>query len=228
MTGDHLARIEREAMLLVDLVDQDTLVGAVIRGVAQRDEYVRFLASTYHYVRWSGSLLHETAQGLRRSGGYPWLVGLVETKSREESPHDGWALDDLDRCGEDVEQVKASPAPVAVDAYIRWSLAMAEAGSPAFLGAAYALEFMSVRRARMAADNLRARARIPNIHNAVSFLVGHGDADSGHLAALEGVLGRIHDRHDQAAILLSASVLRALYPRFFHSAALAPALQRCA
>jgi hypothetical protein len=94
-------------------------------------------------------------------------------------------------------------------------LALAETGSPAFLGAAYVLEAMSMRRAQRAAEALRARAAIPNIGAAVSFLVGHGDADVDHVARLDAVLGRIDDADDAAAIVLSASVLRTLYPRFF-------------
>jgi len=98
---------------------------------------------------------------------------------------------------------------------------MAEEGSPAFLGAAYALEFISMHRAKVAADNLRARKAIPNIEDAVTFLAGHGDADSGHIALLSDVLRQIRDPRDQDAILLSASVLRALYPRFFQLGATA-------
>ena len=92
---------------------------------------------------------------------------------------------------------------------------MAQEGSPAFLGAAYTLEFMSMHRAKMAADNLRARRAIPNIEEAVSFLEGHGDADVGHIELLSEILRRIEDPRDQDAIALSAAVMRALYPRFF-------------
>ena len=95
---------------------------------------------------------------------------------------------------------------------------MAEAGSPAFLGYAYGLEFISMSRAQVAAENLLARAAIPEIEDASSFLVGHGIADPGHVALLEQVLGRIEDPEDQAAILLSASMLRVLYPLFFRTA----------
>jgi hypothetical protein len=67
----------------------------------------------------------------------------------------------------------------------------------------------------MAARNLCARKAIPNIEDAVSFLDGHGDADPGHIALLTDILRQIKDPSDQAAIILSAAVLRALYPRFF-------------
>lgn len=218
MTNVNLVPIERECRALVQSVDEHPLIGAVVRGDASREEYVRFLAATYHYVRWSGPLLAATAVGLRRRGRHPWLLALVEGKAEEEAPHDRWALDDLRACGENVEIVKLGPVPRAVRAYVDWSLALAEDGSPAFLGAAYALEFMSMLRAQIAASNLKARGAIPGIAHAVSFLAGHGEADAGHVALLSGVLARLDDPRDAEEIRLSAAMLRHLYPRFFHGA----------
>jgi hypothetical protein len=220
MNRDYVRTLESESIEFVGFLDRDPVIGRVISGDASREEYVAFLRATYHYVRWSGPLLAETAEGLRRSCRYPWLLDIVDAKTDEESPHDGWVLEDLRRCGENVELVKASAAPAAVNAYVQWSRAMAEEGSPAFLGAAYTLELISMHRAKVAAENLRARAAIPHIERAVSFLEGHGDADVGHIAVLHEVLGRIGDPADQSAILLSAAVLRTLYPRFFQFSAM--------
>lgn len=215
MRHDHLNALDREAEALVAAVDRDALVGAVIRGDASRAEYVRFLSGSHAYLRWSGPLLAATARGLRRRGRYPWLVSMVEGKAEEEAPHDRWVLDDLRRCGAHPELVKLARPPAAVDAYVQFSVAMAEAGSPAFLGCAYVLERLSARRARVAADNLRARAAIPNVEGAVSFLAGHGDADTAHVAALREVLLRIDDPGDGPPIVLAAALFRELYPRFF-------------
>lgn len=220
MSHDYVSILERESSALVDSIDRDPVIGSVIRGDASRETYVRFLVGTYHYLRWSGPLLAETAEGLRRSGRCPWLLAIVDAKTAEESPHDGWVLDDLRKCGVNVELLKAQPAPRAVEAYVQWSRTLSDEGSPAFLGAAYMLEFMSMRRASMAAGNLRARKAIPNIEGAVSFLEGHGDADVGHIEELTAMLRLLTDPEDQAAIVLSAAVLRTLYPRFFHPAAL--------
>jgi hypothetical protein len=215
MGSNHLSAIKGEALALVDAVDHDPLVGAVIRGDASQEEYVRFLEATYHYVRWSGPLLAATAAGLERSGRAAWLAAVLSAKADEESPHDRWALEDLRRCGENVELVKAAGPPLAVQAYVDWSLSLAEAGSPAFLGSAYALELLSMGRAQAAAENLCARAAIPGVQGAVSFLTGHGVADPAHVAVLEDVLGKIDDPRDQADVRLSAAVLRRLYPCFF-------------
>jgi hypothetical protein len=215
MSCDYVSMIERDSVEWIHSMDNDPLIGGIIRGDASREAYVAFLGATYHYVRWSGPLLAKTAEGLRRSGRCPWLLGIVDEKTAEESPHDGWVLDDLKTCGANVELVKAAAPPTAVEAYVRFSLAMAEEGSPAFLGAAYTLEIISMHRAKMAAENLRARRAIPNIEAAVTFLEGHGDADLGHIALLTDILRRIEDPRDQALIGLAAAVVRALYPRFF-------------
>jgi pyrroloquinoline quinone (PQQ) biosynthesis protein C len=179
------------------------------------EEYVSFLIGTYQYVRWSGFLLAQTAVGLRSCKRCPELVRAIEGKAAEEGPHDGMLLRDLRRLGQDVELIKGRPASRAVRAYVAYHLALAEAQSPAFLGAAYTLEYISMRRAGVAARELRRLKKVANIEQALSFLESHGVADVRHIAELERLLATITHPADQADILLSASVLRRLYPDFF-------------
>jgi hypothetical protein len=216
MPNDYLRDLERESMAFVDSLDEDRAIGRIIAGHATEQEYAHFLATTYQYVHWSGYLLAKTGQALRAAQRCPILFALMDAKSEEESPHDAWALNDLRNLGANAELVKGAPLPHAIRAYLHFSLAMAAEGSPAFLGTAYTLEFISLHRAKRAAENLRSRRKIPNIDRALSFLEGHGDADLEHVARLADLLRQVSDASDQAAISLSASVLRALYPRFFH------------
>ena len=215
MTTDYVRALEQESETFVHSLDRDPLLGNVINGDADQRDYVRFLVGTYHYVRWSGFLLAKTAQGLRHSGRCPSLLQVAAAKAEEEAPHDRWVLCDLRRCGVNGELVKGSAVPSAVRAYLEWGSSFAEAGSPAFLGAAYTLEYVSMRRAKLASENLRARGAIPNINQAVSFLAGHGDADHGHVAELEAVLRGVARELDQAEIMFSSRVLCRLYPHFF-------------
>ena len=215
MTTNLIRALSHESLAWVHAMDADPFLGRLIRGESIREEYVLFLARTYHYVRWSGPILAETAEGLRRTGRYPWLARLLEEKTEEEAPHDAWALADLRALGVNVELVKARSPGAAVMAYVAWSRAMAEQGSPAFLGAAYALELISMHRAGAAARSLRARNIIPGIDAAVSFLEGHGEADVEHIETMNRLLDGIGDRRDRESILLSARVLFALYPQFF-------------
>jgi pyrroloquinoline quinone (PQQ) biosynthesis protein C len=63
----------------------------------------------------------------------------------------------------------------------------------------------------MAADALRKTGRIANIADAVSYLVGHGEADVGHVAELEAVLEQVEDFSEQDAVLTSAAATRLMY-----------------
>jgi pyrroloquinoline quinone (PQQ) biosynthesis protein C len=204
-----------ESESFVRSLDELPVVGRVIRGDADVHEYRRFLSASYHYVRWSGFLLAQTAQGLRRSGRCRDLVAALDGKAKVEGPHDQWLLRDLASCGVNPELVKGAHVPSAVRAYVSFGLALAEAGSPAFLGAAYVLELISAKRASQAAHNLRARSKIENVANALLFLEGHGEADPGHVEELDGMLAALDDARDRADVELSASVVRRLYPRFF-------------
>jgi pyrroloquinoline quinone (PQQ) biosynthesis protein C len=215
MLRDHLERVERESLALLSSIDHHPFLSSIVAGSASREDYVAFLTVSREYVRWSGPLLAETAAGLRRAGRYPWLYDLVSAKSEEEGPHHHWLEDDVRALGINPLSVSRLPRPKAIGAYIQWGFAMAEGGSPAYLGAAYALEFVSMHRAKMAADNLRARGTIAKIDRAVAFLVGHGEADVDHVARLGSVLERITDADDCDAVVLSAAVVRALYPQFF-------------
>ena len=217
MTCEYVRALSRASEAFVRSLDHSPLVSGVINGGASQRDYVRYLIASYHYVRWSGFLLARTAQGLRSSGRCPQLLSALDAKADVEGPHDTWLLHDLAALGQNPELAKGTPVPAAVRAYVEWSLTFAEAGSPAFLGAAYTLEFISMRRAQTAARNLRARQAIPNIERALRFLDGHGDADQAHIAELETVLEGITGEVDQTEIAFSSGVVRHLYPRFFSS-----------
>jgi pyrroloquinoline quinone (PQQ) biosynthesis protein C len=219
MTTEFVRELTGEAETFVELLDRSYVVGSVISGMVSQDEYIAFLTGTYHYVRWSGYLLAQTAQGLRRSRRFPALVDAIDAKAAEEGPHDRLLLRDLRRLGQNTELVKGSRGPTAVRAYVAYNLARAENDSPAYLGAAYTLEYISMRRAKVAARELRRRDALPGIEQALSFLDTHGAADVHHIAELEELLQTVTDPADQADIALSAQVLRRLYPAFFELSA---------
>ncbi len=215
MATDYVRELTAESEAFVASLDRSCVVGNVISGMVTREEYIAFLIGTFHYVRWSGYLLAQTALGLRRNGRYPALVQAIDGKAAEEGPHDRLLLRDLRRLGQNIELIKGRSAPTAVRAYVAFSLARAKDASPAYLGAAYTLEYISMRRAKVAARELRRLNRLPDIEQALSFLDTHGAADIQHVAELEELLQTITDPSDLADILLSAKVLRRLYPAFF-------------
>jgi pyrroloquinoline quinone (PQQ) biosynthesis protein C len=99
-----------------------------------------------------------------------------------------------------------------VAAYNAWTKYAASSPFPiAYLGVAYVLENLAVERAAAAANALRKSGRIANIAAAVSFLVGHGVADVGHVAELEDVLERVTNPVEQDAAVGSAVATRLMY-----------------
>src|SRR4051812_23292833 len=211
MKTDYVRLLASDSEAFVQSLEHDPLLQRVINGDADWRQYVGFLSASYHYVRWSGFLLARTAEGLRRSQRCPQLLATIDAKAQEEGPHDLWLLRDLRNCGVNIELIKGAPAPTGVEAYVAWSSTFANAGSPAFLGAAYTLEFISMRCATRACRNLKARKAIPNVEHCLRFLEGHGVADRGHISELEAALDTVEGPTDRDAIAFSARVMRALY-----------------
>ena len=215
MTMRYVRTMKCQSLTLVEWMDGDPLVRRIITGRASREQYLAFLCSTYHYLRWSGSLLAAGAVDLRESGHYPQLWDILDAQTNEQALSSRFLLDDIKALGADAELVKASAAPSAIHAYVHKTWVMSQRSLTAFLGATYTLTFVSMHLAKTAAENLRARGQIPNIENAVSFLDAQGNAYARRIAQWNDILRQIDDPHEQAAILQSAATIRALYPQFF-------------
>lgn len=209
--SEFIPRLRDEAARLVETTDRSP-VGALFDGTATKDLYIAFLQETWHYVRFTSGTLLLAGERLNKLGQHSWLADVLIEKAKEEKGHDLWALADLAALGVGERQVQATSASLPVAAYNAWTRFVASSPFPiAYLGVAYALENLAVQRAGKAADALREAARIPNIANAVSYLVGHGEADVGHVAELETVLERVKSLAEHDAVLASAAATRLMY-----------------
>jgi pyrroloquinoline quinone (PQQ) biosynthesis protein C len=213
---DWTSALEHEARMLVEELDAHPMAQRLFNGTIDTQGYARWLAQTYHYVRWTTPLLSMAGERMMKLGRHPALAGLLLQKASEEQGHEQWLLADLRRLGWTPGQVNRTVRSPAVAAYVAWNRFTAVDGAPvAFLGTSYVLEYLSVHRARMAADRLVARGAIPNIHKAITFLRGHADADAEHVAQLSAVLRSLTAPEEQAALVLSARTTRALYMGLF-------------
>ncbi|RKG90929.1 iron-containing redox enzyme family protein [Corallococcus terminator] len=213
---DWMAALRREARGLVRELDAKPGARRLFEGRIRQDDYVHYLVQTYQYVRWSTGFLKDSGERMKQEGQHTALADLLIQKAGEESGHEKWLLADLKNLGWTQEQVENASVCSAVRAYVEWNRFTTLSGVPtAFLGTAYVLEYLSVERAPGAVDRLIADSGIPNIHKAVTFLRGHGNADGDHVAELEAVLGQLESPEEQAALLLSAQTTRALFPSFF-------------
>ncbi|RKH33768.1 heme oxygenase [Corallococcus praedator] len=213
---DWMASLRHEARMLVRELDAKPGARRLFEGRIHQDDYIHYLVQTYQYVRWSTGFLQDSGERMKKEGQHTALADLLIQKAGEESGHERWLLADLKNLGWSAERVESEPACSAVRAYVEWNRFTTLSGVPtAFLGTAYVLEYLSVERAPGAVDRLIADSGIPNIHKAVTFLRGHGNADGDHVAELEAVLSQLTSPEEQAALLLSARTTRALFPSFF-------------
>jgi pyrroloquinoline quinone (PQQ) biosynthesis protein C len=213
---DWTGALEYEARALVEELDAHPASQRLFEGNIDTDSYVHYLVQTYHYVRWTTPLLAEAGHRMRRLGRLLPLAELLLQKASEERGHEQWLLADLKNLGWPAERVESAARCPAVTTYIAWSLYTTLSGTPiAFLGTAYVLEYLSVQRASRTVERLLAANTIPNIRKAVTFLRGHGHADTHHVAELASVLRSLTDLEEQSALLLSARTTRALYTGLF-------------
>ena len=212
MSKDWMDTLDQEADALIAGIEDDPAARRLFEGTLTAAEYAGFLEQTYHYVRWTRPLCARAGARLAAEGGGP-IADLLLHKAAEEEGHEQWALEDIAALGGDPNMARRAAQTPATKAYIAWSRFTVEAGPPAaFLGTAYVLEVLSVRRAGKAAENLEARSGIRGIAQATRFLRGHAGADEGHVAELQAWFAGITDAEAREAISLSARVTRALYP----------------
>ena len=213
---DWMDVLAHEARALVEELDAHPAAQRLYAGRIDAEGYAQYLVQTYHYVRWTTPLLAEAGHRMKRLGRHPLLAELLLQKALEEHGHEQWLLVDLRNLGWPAERVERTGPCPAVAAYVAWNRYTTLSGSPtAFLGTAYVLEYLSVQRASATVERLLAVNAIPNIHKAVTFLRGHGNADGAHVDELASVLRSLTDREEQLALLLSARATRALYTGLF-------------
>jgi pyrroloquinoline quinone (PQQ) biosynthesis protein C len=193
---------------------------AVIEGVASAQALAQFYASAHEAVRHARSFLSQSADSLESQGGGRELVELLRRKAREETGHDAWLEADLAQIGLP-RGGRGTPGPTpAALSYVSFHRDVIALDGHAFLGTAYVLESLAVRRAGVAARSLAARAAIAGLDGArgagLSFLQRHSEEDVGHVREL----GRLVDHYvtqprARDYVLLCARFTATVYPDFF-------------
>jgi len=158
-------------------------------------------------------MLWEAGARLKDSGRAR-LGALFSRKGGEEDGHHLWAEDDLAALGEQLGEDQGMSL-AAVDAYAAYWRYCTELEPASVLGIAWTLECLGAARAGSAADALVARAEIANIASAVTFLRGHGNADTSHVQALSKALDEITKPDEADGIVLAACITGRLYLSFF-------------
>jgi pyrroloquinoline quinone (PQQ) biosynthesis protein C len=215
------------ARLLAETADARTallslpILRDALHGRVDRADYAAFLTQAWHHVRHTTPLL--MACGARLPARLEWLREAVAEYIEEEVGHQEWILDDLVALGIDRQAVSSSlPAP-ATEVMVAYAYDTITRGNPVgFFGMVLVLEGTSVAIATRAAEVIESSLGLPR--SAFSYLRSHGDLDIEHTSFFEGLMDRIDDPADQAAIVHAARMFYRLYGGVFESLRGAPAL----
>lgn len=196
----------RQSLLSVALIQR----GA--RGEIHLDEYVGFLTEAYHHVKHTVPLL--MACGSRLSDKQEWLREAIAEYIEEETGHQEWILNDIAACGADAEAVRSGRPGLSTELMVAYAYDTIARGNPLGLfGMVNVLEGTSIALATSAARAIQESLKLPN--KAFSYLLSHGDLDIGHIEFFKGLMNRIENEEDKAAIVHSARVIYRLYGDIF-------------
>ena len=208
---EQLARAtapDREFLLSAPVIQR------ALAGDVTRDVYVAFLTQAYHHVRHTVPLL--MAVGARVPEGQDWLRDAILHYLEEETGHDEWILNDIERAGGDRAAVAASEPAVATEAMVAYAYDTVMRRNPVgFFGMVHVLEGTSVSLALQASDRIKSTLALPS--SAFTYLRSHGELDKEHINDLAAILERLTDPADRAAVLRCAKGIYWLYGQVFRS-----------
>ena len=206
-----------EQLARVTAPDREFLLSApVIRralaGDVTRELYVAFLTQAYHHVRHTVPLL--MAVGARVPDRHAWLRDAILHYLEEETGHDEWILNDIERAGGDRAAAAASEPAVATEAMVAYAYDTVTRRNPlGFFGMVHVLEGTSVALALNAAGRIQQALDLPA--SAFTYLRSHGELDKEHINDLAGILERFTEDDDRQAVVRCARGIYWLYGQMF-------------
>ncbi|WP_349571996.1 TenA family transcriptional regulator [Azotobacter salinestris] len=199
---------EREYLLAAPLI------GQALMGQLSLNSYLAFLGQAYHHVKHTVPLL--MACGARLPERLEWLREAIAEYIEEEYGHQEWILNDIRACGGDAEAVRRAAPNLPTELMVSYVYDRISRGNPvSFFGMVQVLEGTSVAVASRAADSLQASLGLPP--QAFSYLTSHGSLDLEHIELFKGLMNRLEDGEDQAAVVHTAKVVYRLYGDMFRS-----------
>jgi pyrroloquinoline quinone (PQQ) biosynthesis protein C len=198
----------RRELLRVQII-QDALAGRI-----RLPQYIAFLTQAYHHVKHTVPLL--MACGGRLPQRLSWLRAAIAEYIQEEIGHEEWILSDIAACGADAERVRGGRPNFATEQMLAYAYHLIDRGNPvAFFGMVHVLEGTSIAIATNAAAAIRAALGLPPA--ALTYLSSHGRLDIEHVQVFEGLMNRLDDPQDQAAVIDCAQSIYRLYGDIFRS-----------
>jgi pyrroloquinoline quinone (PQQ) biosynthesis protein C len=197
---------DREFLLAAPVIQR------ALAGQVTRELYVAFLTQAYHHVRHTVPLL--MAVGARVPDRHVWLRDSILHYLEEETGHDEWILNDIERAGGDRVAAAASEPAVATEAMVAYAYDTVMRRNPlGFFGMVHVLEGTSVALALNAAGRIQKALELPG--TAFTYLKSHGELDKEHINDLAVILDRFTDEEDRQAVIRCARGIYWLYGQMF-------------
>lgn len=199
---------DRQRLLATPIIT-DCLAGRV-----GRDSYRAFLTEAYHHVKHTVPLL--MACGARLPERLAWLRGGIAEYIEEEYGHEHWILADLAEAGFDAAAARNAPASPETELMVAYAYDTVQRGNPVgFFGMVLVLEGTSAAIATRAAETIAERLALPR--RALTYLLSHGALDRQHVGHFDGLVDRLGDADDRAALLHCARMFYRLYGDVFRA-----------
>ena len=177
-------------------------------GRVSRESYRAFLTEAYHHVKHTVPLLMMC--GARLPERLEWLRQGVAAYIEEEYGHERWILRDLDEAGFDSAVARRSDPSPETELMVSYAYDTVQRGHPVGLfGMVLVLEGTSAAIATRAAEIIAARLELPR--RALTYLTSHGALDLQHVGHFDGLVDRLTDFANRAAVLHGARMFYRLY-----------------
>ncbi|MDT8904184.1 iron-containing redox enzyme family protein [Pseudomonas prosekii] len=188
------------------------IIRDALEGQVSLAAYRAFLIQAYYHVRHTVPLM--MACGARLPMRLEWLRKAVCEYIEEEYGHEQWILDDIAACGGDPQVVRHGQPSLPIELMVGYLYDLIARGNPVGLfGMVNVLEGTSIALATHAADSIRQRLELPA--TAFSYLSSHGSLDIEHMQTYRGLMNRLDDPQDQAAVIHASRVVYRLYTDMF-------------
>lgn len=186
---------------------------AGLTGQISRADYIAYLTQAFHHVRHTVPLMLEARDRLENRGNR-MLVEALDDYIVEETGHEEWILDDIEAAGGNRDEASRSDPAPATKAMVDHAYETIRNGNPAaFFGMVFVLEGTSVAMASHGASAVQQRLGLPK--TAFRYLNSHGALDLDHMKFFEGLMNRIDEPADQAAIIAMAKDMFRLFGGMF-------------
>jgi len=190
------------------------IIWEALEGRIRLPQYLAFLTEAYHHVKHTVPLL--MACGSRLPERLAWLRVAMAEYIEEEIGHEEWILSDIAACGGDADRVRSGQPGPETELMVAYAYHQIDRGNPVgFLGMVHVLEGTSQAIATNAAAAIQNALALPDA--AFTYLASHGSLDVQHVKFFEGLVNRLDDPLDQAAVVHCARSIYRLYGDLFRS-----------